>query len=256
MKSLRTIPLLTVAVLAIAHADDTPPETRAPADPFAKEAFKVAMEGPSNVQIDVEFIEVSEPIVTGLLHGPEAPQSGSEWRKAAEKLIQETKAKVAGSVTVTTKPGQRSRAESAKELPYPTEFDPAKGRAEHAPNVPKSLTGSDVPTPTAFEMRAVGIRVEAEPIISAGSQTIDLNVDAELTEKVDEAVHQQIPLGDKQMQATIKQPVFHTMKATCSVAVANGSSALAGILIPHNEKGDNDPNRRILCLLTARLVGM
>ena len=256
MKTLRTIVTLALAAFTITHADDTPPKAKVPADPFAKEAFVAAIDGPSNVQIDVEFIEVTEPIVAGLLHGPEAPKSGSEWRKSAEKLIQEAKAKVTGSVAVTTKPGQRARAHSAKDLPYPTEFDPAKGRAEHAPDVPKSFTGTDVATPTAFEVRPVGVKVEAEPTISAGSPTIDLNVDAELTEKVDEAVHQQIPLGKKQMLATIKQPVFHTIRTTCSVTVANGGSALAGILIPHNDKGENDPTRRILCLVTARLVGM
>lgn len=246
--------LLTLALLTSAHADNATPNGQARVDPFAGPAPAAANDTPSNVQIDVEYVEIAEPVITALLHGEEAPRTGADWRKAIEKLVKESKGKVTGSISITTKSGQRASAESVKELTYATEFDPAKGRAANAPNAPKSITGTDVPTPTAFEMRPVGIRLEVEPTVSPDGKIIDLNIAPEVTEKVDEIVHQQVPLGANEVLATIKQPAFHTMKATTSVTVADGSSVLAAVLIPHAEKGDNDNTRRILCLVSARLV--
>lgn len=209
-----------------------------------------------NIQIDAEFIEAPEAAITSILHSADAPKSGREWRTTIEKWLKDSSAKLAGSVSVTTKSGNRASCESVKELTYATEFDPAKGRAGHAPAVPKSITGSDVPTPTAFEMRPVGIRMEVEPTLSPDGTIIDLNIAPEVTEKVDESVHQQIPLTEKEMLATMKQPVFHTMKVAASVAVTNGGSTLAAILIPHTGQGDIDPTRRILCLVSARTMGL
>ena len=212
-----------------------------------------ADDGPKNVQIDAEFIEVPEPVITAVLHDPNPPRSGSAWRTTIDQLLKEEKAHVASSVTVTTKSGQRATADSSQELTYPTEFEPAKGRAQKSPPVPAQITGSDIPTPTAFEMRAVGTKLEVEPTIGPDGKTIDLNIAPELTSKVGETVQQEIPDGTQTL-ATIKQPVFHTAKTTTSIVLIDGGSALAAILIPHNDAGENDNTRRVLCLITARMV--
>lgn len=236
--------VLIVPFLTIARADG---------DPFARPAPAAANDVPPNVQIDAEFVEVPEAIVSAILHGTDAPKSGAEWKPAVEKLVKEEKGKLTASLTVTTKSGQRAMAESVKELTYPVEFNPANGRKSNAPDAPKSVTGADVPTPTAFEMKPVGVRFEVEPTVSNEGSVIDLNLSPELTAKVDDVVHQEIPLGNEKL-ATMKQPAFYTMKTTTAVSVAPGSSALAAILIPHRDKGETDGSRRILCLVTARLI--
>lgn len=207
----------------------------------------------TNIQIDAEFVEVPEALVTELLHSPAAPRKGSEWRTQVDKWIKETKGKVVGSVTVTTKPGTRATAESTREVPYPTEFDPAKGRESNSPEVPRELTGVDVPTPTAFEVRPVGVKMEVDPVVAADNKTIDLNLAPELTFKVGEAIHQEIQKGNDTL-ATIKQPEFYSVKVTTSVSIKDGGSMLGGILTPQNEDGDADPGRKVLCLFSARLI--
>ena len=207
----------------------------------------------TNIQIDAEFVEVPEPLVTELLHSPAAPKKGSEWRTQVDKWIKETKGKVIGSVSVTTKPGTRATAESYREVPYATEFDPAKGRESDSPEVPRELTGVDVPTPTAFETKPVGAKMEVDPVVAADNKTIDLNLAPELTYKVGEVIHQEIQKGNETLP-TIKQPEFYSVKVTTSVSIRDGGSMLGGILTPQNENGDADPSRKVLCLFSARLI--
>lgn len=223
--------LTLLALLTIARADD----------------------GPKNVQIDAEFIEVPEPVITEILHGANPPKSGAVWKSTIDKLLKDEKAHVISSVSVTTKSGQQAKAESSQELTYPTEFDPAQGRKKGSPPVPAQVTGADIPTPTAFEMRPVGTKLEVEPTVGADGKTIDLSLAPELISKVGESVQQEIPNGTETL-VTIKQPVFHTSKTTTSVTLTDGSSALVAILIPHNDDGENDNTRRVLCLVTARLM--
>lgn len=230
MKPITTLALL-LTLLTTARADD----------------------GPKNVQIDLEFVEVSEPVITAILHDAKPPKSGSAWKTTIDKLLKDEKARVTSSLSVTTKSGQRATVESAQELTYATEFDPANGRAKDSPAVPAQVTGSDIPTPTAFEMRSVGARFEVEPTIGPDGKTIDLNIAPEFTNKVGESVHQEIPNGTQTL-TTIRQPVFHTAKSATSVTLSDGSSSLIGILIPHNEAGENDNTRRLLCVVTARLI--
>ncbi|MBL9117512.1 MAG: hypothetical protein JNJ83_21070 [Verrucomicrobiaceae bacterium] len=215
-----------------------------------------AEESPAkNVQIDAEFIEVSEALLTDLLHSSGAPKSGAEWRTQIGKWIKEAKAKVIGSTGVTTKSGNRATSESSREVPYATEFDPANGRASNSPEVPREITGVDVPTPTAFEVKPVGARMEIDPVVGADNKTIDLNIAPELTYQVGEVVHQEVQNGEKTL-ATIKQPEFYTVKVITSISVRDGSSTLAGIMTPQNEKGDADITRRVLCLISARLMAV
>ncbi|WP_243838887.1 Amuc_1098 family type IV pilus outer membrane protein [Prosthecobacter fusiformis] len=89
--------------------------------------------------------------------------------------------------SVTTKGGQRATVSVVREFIYPTEFDP--------PQIPTNVgatTGSggggggSIPvtptTPTAFEMRPVGVQMEVDPTVGADGYTIDLNLAPEVTE--------------------------------------------------------------------------
>jgi hypothetical protein len=222
---------------------------------FAFAAFVSAQEPAKNIQIDVDYIEVSEPVLTELQRGPKPPASGKEWRVALDKLIKEEKAKVMEGIGITTRAGTRATAESVREVPYATEFDPAKGRAANSPEVPREITGVDVPPPTAFEVKPLGARCEVDPILGADGKTVDLTIAPELSYKVGEVVHQEIQKGTE-MLATIKQPEFYSAKLATSVSVRDGSSTLLGILLPKNEEGDVDPSRRILCIASVRLMAV
>ena len=218
-------------------------------------SFASAQEPAKNIQIDVDYLEVSGPVLTDLERGPKPPASGKEWRMVLDKLLKEEKAKVLAGIGITTKAGTRATAESVREVPYATEFDPAKGRAANSPEVPREITGVDVPTPTSFEVKPLGVRFEVDPVLGSDGKTVDLTIAPELTYKVGEVVHQEIQKG-AEMLATIKQPEFYSAKLNTSVSVRDGSSTLLGILLPKNEAGDIDPSRRILCIASVRLMAV
>lgn len=87
--------------------------------------------------------------------------------------------------SVTTKSGTRATMEVTREFIYPTEFDP--------PQLPQTGGGglggggtsaliATPTTPTAFEMRQTGVRLEAEPTVGADGNTIELTLAPEVVE--------------------------------------------------------------------------
>jgi general secretion pathway protein D len=141
--------------------------------------------------------------------------------------------------SVTTKGGQRATIEVIREFIYPTEFDP--------PQVPTNVGGGGIAgagggttsipvtptTPTAFEMRPVGVRMEVDPTVGADGYTIDLNLLPEVTE-FDGFINYGSPIlsnGQVLTENIINQPVFSTRKVTTAVTVWDGQTVVLGGLI-------------------------
>jgi general secretion pathway protein D len=149
--------------------------------------------------------------------------------------------------SVTTKGGQRATIEVIREFIYPTEFDP--------PQIPTNVGGAlgggtagSIPvtptTPTAFEMRPVGVRMEVDPVVGADGFTIDLNLAPEVTE-FDGFINYGSPifqinttavgvLGGGRIELTpnvINQPIFSTRKVQTAVTVWDGQTVALGGLI-------------------------
>lgn len=207
----------------------------------------------STVQITVDFIETTPAIATELLHGDKAPASSAEYHAALKRLISEGENKLVATLSVVTKSGQRAIAESVKERIYATEFDKAEGREKHAPAVPSGLSGVDVPTPTAFEMRPVGARFEVEPVLSPDGKSIELNIAPEFIIDMGSEAQMTLPDGDKEREL-ITMPKFYTMKTQTATTVANGGSSLIAVLLPSSGTEGPDGEKRLLCFVTARLV--
>ncbi|MDZ4289993.1 MAG: type II and III secretion system protein, partial [Prosthecobacter sp.] len=148
--------------------------------------------------------------------------------------------------SVTTKGGQRATIEVIREFIYPTEFDPPQiptnvgaavgGLGGGASSVPVTPT-----TPTAFEMRPVGVRMEVDPVIGADGLTIDLNLAPEVTEfdgfiNYGSPIYQVtttagIPSRIELTPNIINQPVFSTRKVQTAVTVWDGQTVALGGLI-------------------------
>lgn len=155
-------------------------------------------------------------------------------------LAQRKGADLMSAPSVTTKGGQRATIEVVREFIYPTEFDP--------PQVPTNVGGgggfgalgggtTSIPvtptTPTAFEMRPVGVRMEVDPTVGADGYTIDLNLLPEVTE-FDGFINYGSPIlsnGEVLTENIINQPVFSTRKVTTSVTVWDGQTVVLGGLI-------------------------
>jgi general secretion pathway protein D len=154
--------------------------------------------------------------------------------------------------SVTTRSGQRATVEVIREFRYPTEFNP--------PQIPQTIgattTGggglagggqsSSFPvtptTPTAFEMRPVGVRMEVDPVLGPDGFTIDLNLAPEVTE-FDGFINYGSPIQSSATDALgnpttitltenkILQPVFSTRKVTTAVTIWDGQTVAMGGLI-------------------------
>lgn len=182
--------------------------------------------------------------VAGILTNP-------QFGVVVRALAQRKGVDLMSAPSVTTKGGQQATVEVVREFIYPTEFDP--------PQIPTNVgsTGgagvgggatSSIPvtptTPTAFEMRPVGVRMEVDPVIGENG-SIDLNLLPEVTE-FDGFINYGSPIYSVQPPALgvvgpavkveltpniINQPIFSTRKVKTSVTVWDGQTVALGGLI-------------------------
>lgn len=137
--------------------------------------------------------------------------------------------------SVTTRSGQKAVMEMVREFIYPTEFDPPRHIAKDNTVIPT--------TPTAFEMRPVGVRIEMTPELQSKDE-IQLTVTPEITE-FEGFIDYGAPVTREGMKEVvtanaIKQPVFHSLKMTSSfvltrreAVVLGGLGSPEGVFIPH-----------------------
>ena len=158
--------------------------------------------------------------------------------------------------SVITKSGVKAEINLARELIYPTEFEP--------PEIPQSLatvvpegggviglygTSDFAPvtpsTPTAFEMRKVGITLEVEPVISEDGRKVDLTLLPQSTEFegfIDYGTDINNPIYGivHVVQNDILQPVFRTNKLSTGVTVWDGATVVLGGVISENRSTIDD----------------
>lgn len=232
----------SILFIAVTHA----------ADPFAANGDNAETVTPL-IEITADYIQMSAQDAGALLHGKDAPKTSLAWHDELVNLVKEGKGKLVGSISVSTKSGQRATSESTHEHIYPTTYEPAKGRQSHSPAVPSEFTAVDLASPTSFEMRPVGVRLEVDPLLSADHAIIDLNIAPEAVIHLGEKAVMTLPhgTGEKEVQT---MPKFYSMKNTTTLAMRPGGTAFCGMHTPPNEDGSPNHELRVLCLVTARLV--
>ena len=206
---------------------------------------KPKLEGLLGENITVPPAESRSPgvfAVSGVLTDPQfqAVIRAMNQKKGADVLI---------SPSVVAKTGQKATIDVAREFLYPTEFDPPElpqsvgfldaGRQISAGNNLAPITPS---TPTAFEMRKVGVTLEVEPVISENGREVDLVLTPALTEFegfIDYAsdINNFLP-GTSPSGATIMlpqpvdnriiQPIFQSNKVTTGVKIWDGATIVLG----------------------------
>ena len=157
--------------------------------------------------------------------------------------------------SVITKSGVKAEINLARELIFPTEFEP--------PEIPQSLStvvpGGNVQvlygasdfapvtpsTPTAFDMRKVGITLEVEPVISEDGRKVDLTLLPQSTEFegfIDYGTDINNPIYGivHVVQNDILQPVFRTNKLSTGVTVWDGATVVLGGVISENRSTIDD----------------
>ncbi len=147
---------------------------------------------------------------------------------------------------VTTKSGQRATVEIVREFRYPSEYDlPQVTQSAGAIYTPATPT-----SPTAFEMKPVGITLEVEPTVGPDGYTIDLVLAPRIVE-FDGFINYGSPINanvnyigfnsvignfvvDGTVRVTdnvINQPVFSTREVTTQVSVYDGQTVVLGGLM-------------------------
>lgn len=138
-----------------------------------------------------------------------------------QKLSQQKGIDLMSAPSVTTKSGQKATVEVVREFIYPSEFEPAKQLGKDQPVIPT--------TPTAFEMRPVGVRMELNPtLLEDGS--IDLTLTPEVTSfegfmDYGKSIEKS---GTVFTENQIRQPIFHSLKTTTTVTMQPGQSIVFG----------------------------
>jgi general secretion pathway protein D len=156
-----------------------------------------------------------------------------QFQTVIRSLAQSKGVDFLASPSVVAKSGQRATITVGREFRYPTEFDP--------PQIPQTVNGSGAPvtpsTPTAFEMRDVGILLEVEPLIGADNRTVELSLVPSSTEfegfiNYGAPISTSVPtlFGDVPFDVpnNILQPVFRLNKVNTSVTIWDGQTVVLG----------------------------
>lgn len=139
------------------------------------------------------------------------------------KLAQQKGVNLMSAPSVTTRSGQNATVEVVREFIYPTEFDPPRETGKDAPQMVIPTT------PTAFEMKPVGVRMEVVPTLGSGGD-IELTVSPQVT-SFEGYMDYGSPItqaGKVVSENKVQQPIFHTLKTTASFVMKPGQSVVFG----------------------------
>jgi len=159
------------------------------------------------------------------------------WTKL-QQMIERGEATLAANLMVRGEPGEKLVAESFHELRYATEFQPPElpdsthmeKSVDHLKNWP--YVGI---TPTAFETRNVGTRLELTGTVSQDGQWISVETDPSHVrflrfEKIDAGV---LASGE---HLSVEQPHFSTLRNVVALQIRAGQRILLGVhKIPTDE---------------------
>ncbi len=161
--------------------------------------------------------------------------NGATFQTILRALSQKKDTSVMHQSTAITIAGQRSYVYSGNDITYATEYEP--GEVANGGGLPTPST------PTGFETKRLGFKMEVEPTVSEDRQTIDLNVNPEII-TLDGFVNYSSPLQtisiDPITGATVPlvysgnlnlHPVFKVLKVNTNVTIQDGHTMVIGGLV-------------------------
>jgi hypothetical protein len=210
---------------------------------------------PTQVQIQVEYVEMSHEALTKLLFLAKPKSSdATKLREQVQDMVSKNEAKVLETQIAITRSGQKATSEAIHEFIYPTEYEPPAFSGSFEGNPPKNPpVWSPGPTPTAYETRNLGSTLEIEPTIGGDNRVIDLRFIPELVWHVGNvAWHEgKDNLGNP---FKVQMPDFYTIRLNTDLMTINGQYTLAGVVSPKNDKGDTDMTRKVMVFVKADII--
>ena len=175
--------------------------------------------------------------------------SNAQFQMVIRALNQKKGVDLMSAPKVTTKPGNRAVIKVVRNFPYPTEYNP--------PQPPPSTSGTTLSTtttttgqfysegmvtpstPTAFQVRDIGVTLEVEPVVGTDNYTIDLSLAPEVVE-FDGFINYGSPILAPSLTPTltiistptteniVNQPIFSLRKVTTNVSIWDGQTVAMG----------------------------
>lgn len=187
------------------------------------------LHAPRQLHIITEYIEVEAALYHNWMFENRITGDGTSLRKQTQKWLEDKKANLIETISVTARSGQRAKVDSVSEVIYPTE--------PGTPDIPNEvqLEGDDTQAPvvrsipSAFETRHAGSTLEVDPVLGSDNTTIDLNLAPEI---VRENGFTDWPPGEPDPMLSVSLPKFYTMKIITQVTTAHGRYAFLGTANP------------------------
>lgn len=212
-------------------------------------------DGFTNIRVTAEYIETSHQLVTRVII--ELPgDSGPRLHARMRELVKEKKARILETSILTTRPGQKAGVCSMTEHIFPSEYLPPMLPTPHSTwkeqreNPPYPFMARP-PHPFAFETKDVGARLEIEPLLGE-DKLINLYFAQNLTRllRYETASEYKDRWGD----ASIRFPIYESLKAGYSLILTDGQFGLVGLLTPTRKSGGPDTSRKILLFVRADII--
>lgn len=200
MKNLRYLPIAVLAALTFAFVGDVNSQDKPKKkDPYTRESGEKgggqAAPAPapdSNIVLDLQFIEVS---LDDVMHGERENLADGEWRDFVDGKIKAGSARIANSIAMIARSGQRTKLVSNLELFIPSERE----------LLPFDTSGPDYPK--AMRVRPVGMIFEVDPVLGADRTSLDLNYSLQLSRHLGETEGARVP-SERLTDTDVMTPSF------------------------------------------------
>lgn len=217
---------------------------------------------PRQVQVQVEFVDMSHEALTKLLFlAKPATSDATDLRKQVQDMVSKNEAKVLETQIAIARTGQKATTESIHEFIYPTEHEPPRmpqpaGQGANAAGASgaSNLQFPEIPSyPAAFETRNVGSTLEIEPTVGADNQIVELRFVPELIWHPGNTMWAEAKdsLGNN---FKYSMPDFYTIRLNTAFTCISGQYTLAGVVSPKDDKGETDMTRKVMVFVKCDVL--
>ena len=209
-------------------------------------------QAPQQIRVSLQFIEVPHATLTDMLAGP--ARTGQALHDKAVALSQEGGAKLLETCMVICRSGQKATLETIREEIYPTEYAPPELPCGNPSNI---RLASDPPMspalgiPTAFDTRNTGVTFEVEAT-SNSNGLIDLRLSPEIVTRL--RLETWMEHTDQWGDASMRMPIYETMRFNTSISVRSGKFELVSALTPKTSTQVPTVSRKILVFVRADVL--
>jgi len=214
---------------------------------------------PKQIQVQVEFIELSHEALTKLLFKSKPVSADvTELREQLQEMVEKKEATVLETMIAIAKSGQKATTESVHEFIYPTEYEPPSivpdsGGAAQSPTHQTPQKTLPPSFPTSFEARKLGSILEIEPTLYNDVRVIDLRLAPEmLWHTGNNSWHKGKDSNGNDFE--VSMPDFYVVRLSLSLTCYSGKYHLAGVVSPKDEKGNTDHKRKVMVLVKCDVL--